>query len=91
MARTRERIERGLQKKGFLVAYFMFNHDCNAMGAGEEHPAWVFRPPKVRLGFPHSRRQIARKHRVYMCVFVFVFVLLCVSLVFKFKKWAPGR
>lgn len=45
---------------GFLVAYYMYNHDCNAMGAGEEHPGWVFRLPKVRFGFPHSRRRISR-------------------------------
>lgn len=38
----------------------MYNHDCNAMGAGEEHPGWVFRLPKVRFGFPHSRRRISR-------------------------------
>ena len=45
---------------GFLVAYYMYNHDCNGMGAGEEHPGWVFRLPKVRFGFPHSRRRISR-------------------------------
>lgn len=42
------------------MAYYMYNHDCNAMGAGEEHPGWVFRLPKVRFGFPHSRRRISR-------------------------------
>ena len=45
---------------GFLVAYFMFNHDCNAMGAGEDHPSWAFHLPKIRVGFPHSRRHISR-------------------------------
>jgi len=60
--KTRERIGRGLAKKGFLVAYYMFNHDCNAMGAGEGREGSLLsmasRLPRVRVGWPHSYWQV---------------------------------
>lgn len=60
--RVRERIERGLAKKGFLVAYFMYNHDGNAMGGAEGRRmslvSMASRLPRVRIGRPHSYRQV---------------------------------
>lgn len=56
----RDRIDRGVAKKGYLVAYYMFNHDCNAMGPAEdrEHSLFSQPLPRLRMGWPHSSRQV---------------------------------
>lgn len=50
---TREGVTKGIQTHGFLVQYYMYNHDGNAMG-GERH----LRLPKISLLLKPSVNQV---------------------------------
>lgn len=55
LQKEREKIEKGLARSGFLVAYYMYNHDGDAAREG-----FLWRPPKARPLIPYGKGSVRR-------------------------------
>jgi hypothetical protein len=62
LQKEREKIEKGLARSGFLVAYYMYNHDGDAAREG-----FLWRPPKARPLIPYGKGSVRSELCACVC------------------------